>query len=178
MGLDLVFLIVLVWYGFKGYKKGLVKVIFSAIAIVVATLGALKLSGKIANYFFEKNSDLSPWVPMISFVLVFTGIMMFTFLISKTIDAGLKKVMLGGVNRLSGLILYGLIVTFVFSTLLWLADKVHLINPETKASSLTYNYIAPVAPKGFEVIGMVLPFVKSSYMEMNALLDKANETLP
>ena len=178
MGLDIVLLALLTWYGFKGYKKGIVQVLFSAVAMIAATLGALMLSGKISGYFFQKNSDISPWLPVLSFILVFSAILFLVFLISKTIDSSLKKIRLGWLNRLAGMALYILMISFVFSTVLWIGDKVNLIKPETKSASLTYPFIAPIAPRGFELFGTVLPFVKSSYAEMEALFDKVDQHLP
>jgi len=178
MGLDIVLLALLTWYGFKGYKKGIVQVLFSAVAMIAATLGALKLSGKISGYFFQKNSDISPWLPVLSFILVFSAVLFLVFLISKTIDSSLKKIRLGWLNRLAGMALYILMISFVFSTVLWIGDKVNLIKPETKSASLTYPFIAPIAPRGFELFGTVLPFVKSSYAEMEALFDKVDQHLP
>ncbi|RYD99380.1 MAG: CvpA family protein [Sphingobacteriales bacterium] len=178
MGLDIVLLALLTWYGFKGYKKGIVQVLFSTIAMIAATLGALKLSGKLSGYFFQKDSDISPWLPVLSFILVFAAILFLVFLISKTVDTSLKKIKLGWLNRLAGMALYILIISFVFSTILWLGDKVNLIKPETKAASVTYAFIAPIAPKGFELAGTLLPFVKSSYAELEALFDKIDGHLP
>lgn len=178
MGLDLVFLVLLAWYGYKGYRKGIVHVVFSGLAMIVATLGALKLSGKVAVYFFDKNTELSPWIPMLSFLIVFIAIAFFIFLISKTIDSSLKKVKLGGLNRIAGLALYGFIVCFFFSTILWLGDKVNLINPETKANSMSYSFVEPIAPWTFSAAGTVLPFVKSSYEELETILNKVDQKLP
>ncbi|HRP89417.1 MAG TPA: CvpA family protein [Edaphocola sp.] len=177
MSLDIVFLIVLIWYGLKGYRKGLVHVIFSAVAIIIATLGALKLSGKISKYFFNDGNTISSWTPMLSFLVTFLAILFTIFLISKTIDSTLKKVKLGGLNRIAGMALYGIMVAFFFSTILWLGDKVNLIKPETKASSVTYPFIAPIAAKGFVWIGNIIPIVKSSYSELDQIFDKVNNDL-
>lgn len=178
MGLDLFFLALLAWYGYKGYRKGIVHVVFSGLAMIVATLGALKLSGKVSAYFFDQNAALSPWIPILSFLIVFSAIIFLVFLISKTVDSSLKKVKLGGLNRIAGLALYAGIVCFFFSTILWLGDKVNLINPETKAKSISYSFLAPVAPWGFEMFGTILPFVKSSYAELDAIFDKIDQKLP
>lgn len=178
MGLDIILLALLTWYGFKGYRKGIVQVLFAAIAMIVATLGALKLSGKLSGYFFQKDSDISPWLPVLSFILVFAAILFFVYLISKTVDSSLKKIRLGWLNRLAGMVLYILIISFVFSTVLWIGDKVNLIKPETKSASVTYPLIAPIAPKGFELLGGLLPFVKSSYSELDMLFDKIDGHLP
>ncbi|HTO16951.1 MAG TPA: CvpA family protein [Edaphocola sp.] len=177
MGLDIAFVGLLVWYGLKGYRKGLIHVVFSSAAIIIATLGALKLSGKISAYFFADDSQISSWTPILSFLITFSTILFVIYLISKAIDTTIKKVRLGGVNRLAGMILYGIIVAFFFSTVLWLGDKVNLIKPETKVSSLCYPIISPIAPKGFQIIGNILPIVKNSYSDLDQVFNKINDTL-
>lgn len=177
MGLDLIFLVLLAWYGYKGYRKGLVHVVFSGLAMIVATLGALKLSGKVSAYLFDKNTELSPWVPMLSFLIVFCALIFFVFLVSRTVDSSLRRVRLGGLNRIAGMVLYGFLVCFFFSTILWLGDKVNLLNPDTKASSMSYPYIAPIASWGFDTVGEILPFVKNSYAELEAIFDHVDQKM-
>lgn len=178
MPIDFIYLVLLVWFMMKGYRKGLVFAAFSFVAVIVAMLGALKFSQKLSAYLFNEQSSLSPWIPMLSYLIVFVAIVFIINMIARTIDKGLKTVKLGWANKMAGALLYGLIVTFVWSSVLWLADKVSLIKPETKAHSKTYAIVAPFATKGFEVIGSVLPFVKESYTELGNMFDKVNHRLP
>lgn len=178
MSIDFIFLIILAWFMMKGYRKGIIHALFSFVAVIVAMMGALKLSQKVSTYLFNAKSDINPWVPMLSYIIVFIAIVFLVNMISRSLDKGLKTIKLGWANRIAGAALYGLIVTFAWSTVLWLANKVNLVKPETKANSKTYAIIEPVAPKGFEIIGAVLPFVKDSYKEIEQLFDNVNKRLP
>ncbi|RQO30105.1 hypothetical protein DBR32_10995 [Taibaiella sp. KBW10] len=178
MPIDFIYLIILAWFTMKGYRKGIVHALFSFVAVIIAMMGALKLSQKVSSYLFNAKSDINPWIPMLSYIIVFVAIVFLVNMISRSIDKGLKTIKLGWANRIAGAVLYGLLVTFVWSSVLWLADKVNLMNPETKAHSKTYALIEPVAPKGFAIIGAVLPFVKDSYTELEHLFDNVNNRLP
>jgi membrane protein required for colicin V production len=178
MPIDFIYLVLLVWFMMKGYRKGLVFAAFSLAAVLIAMLGALKFSHKLSAYLFNEQSSLSPWIPMLSYLVVFIAIVFIINMIARTIDKGLKTVKLGWVNKMAGALVYGIIVTFVWSSVLWLADKVSLIRPETKAGSKTYAIVEPFAAKGFDIIGKVLPFVKESYTELGSMFDKVNNHLP
>jgi membrane protein required for colicin V production len=178
MGVDIAFIAIAAWYGYKGFRKGVVHVLFSSAAMLLATLGAIKFSGKMAAYLFESNGSTSAWTPILAFTIVFATIMFFVFLVSKTIDASLKKVHLGFLNKTAGAMLYTIMVAVIFSTLLWIGDKVSLISEDLKEASLTYNILAPIAPKTFTFLGYILPFVKDSFNELNAILTNIDQKIP
>lgn len=178
MPIDFIYLVLLAWFMMKGYRKGFVFACLSFVAVIVAMLGALKFSHKLSAHFFNEQSSLSPWIPMLSYIIVFVAIVFIINMIARTIDKGLKTVKLGWANRIAGAALYGLIVTFVWSSVLWLADKVSLIRPETKMQSKTYSIVEPFAAKGFEIMGTVLPFVKDSYTELGTMFDHINNRFP
>lgn len=177
MGLDIAFIAVAAWYGYKGFRKGIVHVLFSSLAMLLATLGAIKFSGKLATYLFETNETTSAWTPILAFTIVFAAIMFFVFLVSKTIDASLKKIRLSGLNKIAGAVLYILMIATLFSTFLWLGDKVGLLSIALKEASITYNYLSPIAPKAITLLGYILPFVKDSFNELSNVLDSINQKI-
>jgi membrane protein required for colicin V production len=74
--------------------------------------------------------------------------------------------MLGWLNRLGGIILYILIYFFIFSILLFYANQLHLLKPETLAASVTYPWIQPIAPKIMSVMGAVVPLFKDMFDQL------------
>jgi len=79
--------------------------------------------------------------------------------------------MLGWLNKLGGILLYVLLYFFVFSTLLFYADQLHLIKKETLSSSVLYPYIAPLAPKIINALGYILPFFKNMFSQLQDFFD-------
>jgi hypothetical protein len=86
--------------------------------------------------------------------------------------------MLGLINRLVGGLLYAFIGALVWSSLLWIANRAHLLAPETIVASHTYGYFAPVAPWTFGHIGAVLPFARDTFSDLEHFFDEANKQLP
>lgn len=178
MILDAVFLVFLILFLIRGYSKGIVVALFSALAIVVGVLGALKLSGTVAAALFDGGSKGGRWAPLLSYILVFTAIVLVVRMGAKLLQRSFEAVALGWANRLGGALLYAFLISFVCSALLWLCNQMGLIREETKAASLTYAYIEPIAPKVFALIGTFLPFAKHIFDDLSAFFDRVNQSIP
>ena len=85
---------------------------------------------------------------------------------AKAIEKVVQIAMLGWLNRLGGVLLYFFLYLFVFSVLLFYAQGLGLIRPETLAASATYTYLAPIGPAVIGVLGVVLPFLKTMFTEL------------
>jgi len=178
MALDLIFLAMLVIFMIRGYRKGIVLAVCSLLAIILAVMGALKLSGTVARLLFaDNNGVIAKWAPMVTYLLLFVLIVWGVRLLASFIERSLKIVMLGWANKLSGAIVYGLIVCFVWSTFLWLGNKISLVNPRTKEASVTYSHIEPLAPLLFSGIGKVWPFARSVFNDLSNFYDKLNKDI-
>lgn len=175
MILDLIFLIVLLIFLLKGYRKGLVLAICSLLAVTLGVLGALKLSGTVAHHLFaDRNGAVAKWAPLVTYLLLFILIVWIVRLFASFVERSVKAIMLGWANKLSGAVVYGLIVCFVWSTFLWLGNKIAVINPDTKDASFTYKHIEPLAPLLFSGIGKVLPFAGSVFQDLDSFYDHLN----
>ena len=178
MALDLIFLAILVIFMVRGYRKGIVLAICSLMAIILAVMGALKLSGTVSRLLFEdKNGVIAKWAPLVTYLLLFILIVWGVRLLASFIERSLKIVMLGWANKLSGAIVYGLIVCFVWSTFLWLGNRISLFKPDTKAASVTYRHIEPLAPVLFSGIGKVWPFARSVFNDLGTFYDNLNRDI-
>jgi len=141
-------------------------------------MGALKLSGTISGLLFENGDSVAAkWAPLVTYLLLFVLILWGVRLLASFIERSLKVVMLGWANKLCGALIYGLIVCFVWSTFLWLGNRITLINQHTKAASLTYNRIEPLAPVVFSGIGKVWPFARSVFHDLGIFYDNLNKDI-
>lgn len=176
--LDIVVLILLIFAFFRGFRKGAIVAIFSLAGIVIGMIAALKLSGTLSQWLLEHDWVSSAWVQLISWLILFLGVVMLVRLGAKAIERLLKLSMLNGVNRVIGGLLYMFIAAFIWSCLLWLGNKAHLISPETMVISHTYSFLAPVAPFVFEKLGNILPFTKDLLESLSHFFDGVNKNLP
>lgn len=178
MVLDIIAISLIVIFFIRGYMKGLVVAAFSVLAIILGVFFALKLSGALATYMLEQGWVTSGWSQIISYVILFVGVVLLVRLIARAIESALKAVMLGWVNKSLGGLLYVAISLVVWSTFLWLGREVGVITPEHISESKTYAYIEPIAPWIADKIGAVVPMVKDVFADLEFFFDSVNEYLP
>jgi membrane protein required for colicin V production len=163
---------------YRGWQKGFVVAVCSLLAIVVGMLAALKLSTAFAAWLLEHGWVTSAWGQIIAYIIIFIGVLILVRLLAKAIESALKMVMLGFINRLIGAMLYAFIGALIWSSLLWIGNRAHLLAPETLAASKTYDYFAPIAPWVYAHIGTVLPFAKDVFADLSRFFDGVNQHLP
>lgn len=154
--------------------KGIIVAAFSVLAIVLGIICALKLSETLASYLLEKEYVSTGWAQLVSYSILFIGVVVLVRLVAKAIQASAEAVLLGWVNKSLGGLLYAFIAVMAWSTLLWLGDKMKLVQPETIAKSKTYEYVAPVSPWMADKVGIIWPMAQEVYGELETYFDKVN----
>lgn len=174
MAIDIIYLLFLGLFMIRGYNKGFVVALFSFVAIILGVMGALKLSGSVSRLLFRD----SQWAPFVTYMLIFILIVWLVRLGARLIEKSFEAVALGFINKLSGALLYGLIVSFVFSSLLWLLNQMGMIKPESQADSKVYALLEPFAPGLFSLIGKLFPFAQDIFRDLGHFFDDLNQKLP
>lgn len=155
----------------KGLRKGLVLAVFSFLAVVVGVAAAVKLSAVVAGYLGQNTHISERWLPFIAFAVVFIGVVMLVRLGAKLVESALQAVMLGWLNRLGGVVFFALLYLFVTSLLLFYAVQLNLLKPETLEASVTYGYLQPLAPRIVGALGVILPFFKNMFAELELFFE-------
>ena len=175
MIIDLVFLILMILAVVKGYQRGLIVGIFSFVAIIVGLAAAIKLSAVVAGYIGDSVKVSDRWLPVISFLVVFIGIVLLirlgANLLQKTVELG----MMGWINRLGGIILYATIYILVYSVILFYAEKLKLLQPASIEKSIVYPYVQPIGPLVIDGFGRLIPIFKDMFEELSAFFEKVAE---
>jgi len=148
--LDIIIIIVLVWGFYSGFKKGVVYMLISLLAIVVGIYAAIHFSyllvGKLGEFIGKDPDQLKIVSYILTFVIVF-GLM---HLIGKILDKFLDAIALGFLNRLAGGALSVAIKVVVLSLALWLFDQGNqmfpIVKQETLNASVLYNPIKNLSP--------------------------------
>jgi len=172
--LDLIYFICLAIFLFWGFRKGFVIALFSVVALIVGAIGALKISGTLAASLFVDSPIAARWTPLISYILVFFILVWIIRIFGIFIQKSLSFVALGLINRVFGALLYGFFISFVFSIFLWLFTKMGFLSDTTIAQSVVLPILVPLAPRFFDLISAVFPFVKSSYEYLNDFFEQIN----
>lgn len=156
----------MVWAVIKGFRRGLIVSIFSLLAIIAGLAAAMKVSALVAVQIGKVVNVSDKWLPLISFVVVFLGIVLLVRLGANLIQKTVEIAMLGWVNRLGGVLLYIILFTVVYSIFLFYAVELHFLKTETLQDSVTYVYIKPCGPKVINSLGSLIPFFKDMFTEL------------
>ncbi len=171
MIIDILFAIIILTALIKGYTKGFIVAIFSVIGLMVGLAAAVKLSAVVAFHLKDSVSLPIRWLPIVSFIVVFLAAILLVRIGAAAIQKTMELAMLGWLNRLAGIVLYSLLYIIIFSVVLFYLDKVHLIKPEAKGDSYTYQFIQPLGPRAIDSLGIVLPFFKNMFNELKTFFE-------
>ena len=172
MWIDIVFLVAVIIAIVKGAMRGIVMALFSFAGWFIGLAAALKLSAIVAVYMQEHTGINAKWLPLISFILVFVIVVLLVQWAGKAIENIFDFTLLGWVNRLGGALLYTGMYILLASILLFYADKMRLINPETLSNSHAYALTAGLAPALIEGLGAIIPTFKNTFHELQTFFEK------
>ena len=178
MIIDIIVAIILILAVIKGFRQGLIVALFSVIAFIVGLAAAIKLSVVVAGYIGQAVNVSDKWLPIISFAVVFLIVVILVRLGAKFIQKTVELAMLGWVNRLGGILLYAVLYVLIFSILLFYAEQLSLIKPETIKESVTYEYIQPWGPKLMDGLGKIIPVFKGMFEDLEDFFDGVSKQVP
>lgn len=178
MIIDLILAVILVIAIFKGYSKGLIIAVFSMIAFIVGLAAAIKLSTIVAVYIGDQVNVSQRWLPVISFALVLITVILLVKLGAKIIEKTVQMAMLGWLNRLGGILFFAFLYILIYSIVLFYADQLRLIKPETMSASVSYSYISPVGPKVINRLGDIIPVFKNMFASLENFFNDISVKIP
>lgn len=171
MLLDLIFAVIIILAVLRGYQRGLVVGLFSLAAVIIGLAAAMKLSTVVAGYIGKSVKIADGWLPIISFAVVFLIVILLIRLGARAIEKTVEVAMLGWVNKIGGIILFTAIYMVVFSVLLFYAEQMKLLQPETINKSVTYSFVQPWGPKVINSFGSIIPLFKDMFGDLEQFFD-------
>lgn len=177
MLIDLIFAIFIILAVMKGYQQGLVVGLFSLAAVIIGLAAAMKLSTVVAGYIGRAVKVSDQWLPVISFAIVFLVVLLLIRLGARAIEKAVEVALLGWVNKIGGIILFAAIYTTVFSVLLFYAEQMKLLQPETINKSVTYSFVQPWGPKAINGFGSVIPVFKDMFAELEQFFEGVSKKI-
>jgi membrane protein required for colicin V production len=122
--LDIIFLVPLLFALYRGFRKGLIHMVASLLALILGILGAIKFRPVFAS-FIDSLFNVSPeHVNVIAFSVAFVVIVLVVHLAAFLAEKLIKAVALNFVNRLLGMGFGFLVTAFVISMILWPVNQV------------------------------------------------------
>ena len=156
--LDIIIAIVLLLFGLKGLRKGLIIEVVTLVAFGVGIYGAMHFSDFTAAHMQDFMEIDPKYLNTIAFVLTFIILVVLVNLIGRLISKAVKSLNLGFFDKLGGF-LFGIIKgVLLCSVLLMVLNNFQLLGvlkPEVKEKSKLYPYIEQTVPyvyRGFDLV--------------------------
>lgn len=143
--LDIIVLIPLCWWGFKGFRRGFIYEVFSLLALILGFWVARRFSFLLAEWL---NIPLAGTV---AFTITFALVLFLVHLAGKGMQKVVKIALPEIIDHLLGLAFGVCKVVLVFSIVFYLLNMVDkheiLIHKETKEHSFAYRHVEPIVPE-------------------------------
>jgi membrane protein required for colicin V production len=172
--LDIIFLIPLLFALYRGFKKGLIHMVASLLALILGILGAIQLRPVFAS-LLDSLFDIAPeYLNVIAFAVAFVTIVLVLHLAAFLVDKLVRAVALSFVNRMLGMAFGVFVTAFVISIILWPINEINnereLIKPERIEGSLLYKPLSAIAPA-------LLPYLSKEEWKQYVPRKKRNDTI-
>ncbi len=157
--IDIILILILVYGGYKGYQTGLLIQIITFVAFIIAIIAAFHLCQqgmlKLKEWFDLEESIL----PVLSFIIIFIGVLILIILLGKFLTRVLHQTLLGSIDQYAGALVGILKAAFGLGCLLWLLDKSGLKIPvEYTDESFVYTWLTEYSPSVIKLLGKIIPF--------------------
>lgn len=148
--LDIIFLVPLAWFAYKGFQKGFIIELCSLIALILGIYFAINFSN-YASDLLVNNFDIGEkYLSISAFVITFIAIVVGVFFIGKILEKFIDVLMLGFINHIAGAAFGILKAAFLISIILWIINSFDftnsIIKSEQKANSMLYENLEMLAP--------------------------------
>ena len=100
--LDILIIIPLIYAAYKGFKHGFIIEVFTLLALFVGLYAGIHFSDIVADFLTKQFNWNSPYLPVVSFTLVFLGLGAMIYFAGKAIERVVKVVNLSPINKIFG----------------------------------------------------------------------------
>lgn len=158
--LDIVLLVCLIPAVIQGLRKGFIAQVVAIISLVLGGWLAYRFSSAATEWLGQWISASGPALNIIAFILIFAIVVTLLFLLGKILEASIKIILLGWLNKLLGLVFSLFKYVLVIGLLIILFDSINgkfgLVSDEFLDSSFLYSGIRSIS-------WSVFPYLKSLF---------------
>ena len=150
---DIIILIITILSFIKGVFKGFISELATLAALILGIVGSMFFSGLVAKWLSDFVS--TGLIPVVSFLVLFTGIVIAVHLLSKVVNKLLKAIALGWLNRIMGGIFASLKAIMLISIFIMVFDVfgfgTKIVTDKTREKSRLFIPVKNFAPSTFNL---------------------------
>lgn len=151
--LDIVLLVLFIFAGFNGYRKGFIGQAAGLAGLILGIWGAIHFSDFTAKLLAEHLSLTSQYLPLIAFAVTFAALVVAVHFVGVIAENIIKLAFLGLANSILGVIFGVLKTALIISVILLLlgkvSDRVKIIPNNFGENSLFFGPVERLAPSIF-----------------------------
>lgn len=155
--LDIILVVPLLWAVYRGFKKGLVYMAASLLALALGILGAIRFHEDTAGLLDQWFTIHPDHLRLVSFAVTFIAVVLIVHIAAFLVDKLIRAVALNFINRLAGMVFGVFVTAFIISIILLplqaANEKRQFLSEEKIEQSLLYKPLLKLAPA-------VLPYLK------------------
>jgi len=147
--LDIIILLCFIPAIITGLRKGLVNQIFEIVSVIAGAWLSYRFSGLLCKYLAPYIDASEPIMHVIAFVVIMIVTVLIFRLIGKGVEAIVKLVLLGWLNKLLGIVFavlkIGLILGLIIIVFNTINSQVGIVKEEVLSSSVLYEPLKNLA---------------------------------
>ncbi len=101
---DIVIVVLIIWFGYRGLNNGLIKELSGIIAIGLGIFFALKFSKTAKKLLLDFEIASTEYLTLICFALIFVLVVFLSFLLTGFLQKTIKIIRMNWLNKIAGLI--------------------------------------------------------------------------
>lgn len=148
--LDIILVIPLLWGFYKGVTRGLIVEAATIAAFFLAIWVAVHFCDWLTKVAHEKFGSTTEYLPLITFAVLFLGVLVLVFFVAKLAENTVKAGSLGWLNKIAGAVFGVLKFGLILSLIIFISEAVEKSYPflkgSTKEGSLLYSPVSKIAP--------------------------------
>ena len=156
--LDIIIAIILLLFGVKGFRKGLIIEVVTLLAFAVGIYGAMHFSDFTAEHLKEFMEINPKYLNTTAFVLTFILLVILVNIIGRMVTKLIQAMDLGFFNKLGGAVFgmaKGVLLCSIMVMVLNNFQLLGVVKPEVREQSKLYPYIEETVPyvyRGFDLV--------------------------
>lgn len=158
--LDIIILICLILALIQGLIKGFISQAISIVSLILGIWASGRFAGVVCQWLSQYINGSEQVLRIVAFSLIFIAIITALILAGKALEAVIKLVMLGWVNRLLGalfsLVKWLLVIGLVIIAFNAINESFNLVSQDTLAQSKLYPLITEFANRIFPYLKNLL----------------------
>jgi len=148
--LDIILIIILGLSFIHGFRKGFVLELATLVALILGVWAGFYFADFMARWLEGIFNYHGKYINIISFIVIFVGVIILVQLLARIIERALKLIALGFLNKLAGAVFSVAKTLFILSILIYFLNRIddqhRIIKDESRKQSTLFAFTESIAP--------------------------------